>query len=693
MTYILTRAAAGRKLTYAEMDANLTNLNSGKAETSVTDAQGVQIGNAVAISNANALAISMIETNYMPRADLAANHGSSLWTFLQSGSGSVPRTGEDKLRDSVNVRDKGAMGDSTDQTVAISQCAAFSTVRVPAGVYVIDTINISTSVTFACEPGVIFRRKAGSDISQAGYLSMTGMFVINTNGVDLKFTGSPTFDGNYTQQTTTEPGGCAVLIKPPTTIGTDPISLYIENGKFINGTSEYLMIRGDDVNRRYRVDVTLVNCNFTAGMYGKGKSDPSTPTALGYLPTYVHILDYVVLRTYDFKASFLRPLSLGNYAACAVWGSFAGADYTTSGGASILMYGRTEIDTCGRAAWKYNDATNFTTNNGLGAIDGYGNVDEVFVEHIYAKNTQYSAVRAKCSCRVYTVLHADLQSCWRGLEVSPSSTGPGRTVVQVGKVLARDGTIPQIYFVGSATNDQIYSVDIDSAYCFGTQTNPEALVNSGNVMLGNTAKASVRALSVIGSPSNGLTISDVDRAYIGEFIANNNSGNAVQVRSTTNSIFSLDKFDIRNQGSQGIWILNGVASVTARGGTIDTCVDYGIFNQSTGTIYVQNVTASNISGLSRGFYNAGGYATMLSNTANVGVTTPLFPVTAVTLREDHNSWNPRKVWGSFTTTTVGTWGPGDEVWYSTPTAGSAPGRVCVTGGSPGTWKDMASLAA
>lgn len=43
--------------------------------------------------------------------------------------------------------------------------------------------------------------------------------------------------------------------------------------------------------------------------------------------------------------------------------------------------------------------------------------------------------------------------------------------------------------------------------------------------------------------------------------------------------------------------------------------------------------------------------------------------------------------------TSGTWIRGDVVWNSTPSAGGAPGWVCVTTGTPGTWKAMASLAA
>lgn len=43
--------------------------------------------------------------------------------------------------------------------------------------------------------------------------------------------------------------------------------------------------------------------------------------------------------------------------------------------------------------------------------------------------------------------------------------------------------------------------------------------------------------------------------------------------------------------------------------------------------------------------------------------------------------------------TTGTWRQGDIVWDTNPAAGATPGWVCVVGGTPGTWKAMANLAA
>ena len=60
-------------------------------------------------------------------------------------------------------------------------------------------------------------------------------------------------------------------------------------------------------------------------------------------------------------------------------------------------------------------------------------------------------------------------------------------------------------------------------------------------------------------------------------------------------------------------------------------------------------------------------------------------------------------WGSFnkmywgtaapTLSTDGTFQKGDVIWNNTPSASNPPGWLCVTGGSPGTWKAMGNIAA
>jgi len=43
--------------------------------------------------------------------------------------------------------------------------------------------------------------------------------------------------------------------------------------------------------------------------------------------------------------------------------------------------------------------------------------------------------------------------------------------------------------------------------------------------------------------------------------------------------------------------------------------------------------------------------------------------------------------------TTGTWKRGDRCWNTTPSASGVPGWICVTAGTPGTWKAMGALAA
>jgi hypothetical protein len=49
-------------------------------------------------------------------------------------------------------------------------------------------------------------------------------------------------------------------------------------------------------------------------------------------------------------------------------------------------------------------------------------------------------------------------------------------------------------------------------------------------------------------------------------------------------------------------------------------------------------------------------------------------------------------WRDGAAPTTGTWAVGDTVWQTAPAAGATPGWICVTAGTPGTWKAMAALA-
>lgn len=108
-------------------------------------------------------------------SQIGAPDGSSLVGFLQAGTGAVARTGQAKMRDTVSVKDFGAVADGvTDDAAAFTAAlAAATSVFVPAGTYLINS-----TVTVP----------AGRTLTGAGRASTT--INTTTNNTVLNITGN-----------------------------------------------------------------------------------------------------------------------------------------------------------------------------------------------------------------------------------------------------------------------------------------------------------------------------------------------------------------------------------------------------------------------------------------------------------------------------------------------------------------------
>jgi hypothetical protein len=111
-------------------------------------------------------AIAELDAEKTSAATLAASGGAALVGFIQSGTGAVARTSQDKLRDAASVKDFGAVGDGvTDDTAAVVNAFTYAnsllqdglstTIKNPgctlvlsAGKYNLATI--STSIPVLC---------------------------------------------------------------------------------------------------------------------------------------------------------------------------------------------------------------------------------------------------------------------------------------------------------------------------------------------------------------------------------------------------------------------------------------------------------------------------------------------------------------------------------------------------------------
>ncbi len=125
------------------------------------------------------------------RSDLAATGGAALVGFQQAGTGAVAATAQIKLRETVSVKDFGAVGDGvTDDTAAMNAAAAAAgtakkALFVPSGVYKmtapwvipikVHVIGESMSIQDSYDPGpewnygaVIYKAHTGGAVQKIG---------------------------------------------------------------------------------------------------------------------------------------------------------------------------------------------------------------------------------------------------------------------------------------------------------------------------------------------------------------------------------------------------------------------------------------------------------------------------------------------------------------------------------------------
>lgn len=642
---------------------------------------------------------SILETGQGP-INNAAN-------IVYVGAGLFPRTVKSKLDDFVNVRDfegfiisKPDISDPStwDWTPAFQAAANYGgNIYVGDGVFTLTSVSVTKNVHWLCSQSTVFKRKAGIDIRQSYWNAGTAMFEIRTVPIRVIFSGGPTFDGNRQNQLGRyqEPSGFSVKVQPPSTVvpSLKPVELFISGAKFINGTSGYLPLRGDDAQRRYKVQVFLDKCSFYDCHFGTGKDDPQAITALGYQPDYVTAIDYVNVITNDCSFIFEQDCPQGFYSNVGIRGTYAGSSYTTSGGASVIMFGTTYSKNMGRQGRKWNDWNDYTYNNGIGVFDMYGNADELFIEFLEGETNQNVTMRAKGSVKRFTLLSGRFRNCPRPVQVSPSTTGPCEAIVYVGPMDCQGGTIPQLELVGTSTTDRLPSVTVIGVNTKGANTNPESLSLNGAVRFRNIINLKGSSIQVEDCADQGITIIDCVRSDLDGLTVKTASAQGIYLGGATTQLLNISGFDVRGCGLDGVSIASGTTGdVNVSKGYISGAVGNGVLgNSSACKLIVDAVHVDSITGSSRGFYSGGGDP-IFTNNRSTNTTNPIGLAPGVRSEQRSNSWNPIKTFGA-AAPTAGTWTRGDIVEGTAPSGGGTQGWICVTSGAPGTWKAYGDISA
>ena len=195
-------ASATSPIPLSQLDDNFTALNAAKAE--LTSSTTPLMDGAAAIGSATTAA----------KADHVHPTDTSLTVFTPSGAGAVPTTVQAKLRESVSVKDFGAVGDGvTDDTAAINLAIAAvngaggGTVIIPSGTYLIGAYYITgigagvAGIVLLSNVNLVVYGTVKVKDAVYGAGALYGAIRSLDAGIsNASITGSGTIDGNYANQ-------------------------------------------------------------------------------------------------------------------------------------------------------------------------------------------------------------------------------------------------------------------------------------------------------------------------------------------------------------------------------------------------------------------------------------------------------------------------------------------------------------
>lgn len=194
-TFVYINGAYQQKNTYSVSGLTLTF---SEAPPSGTDNIEVLTITMVDIDNITASIININDAGGYYASSKVEGALQEAATFTQSGTGAVLRTKIDKLKETVSVKDFGAIGDGvTDDTAAIQAALNIGgDIYVPSGTYIVDYLTTPVSVSVHGEGNTlsIIKRKANSTVNKDLFVNTSDVRVCVYN---LQFDGNR--DNNPTQ--------------------------------------------------------------------------------------------------------------------------------------------------------------------------------------------------------------------------------------------------------------------------------------------------------------------------------------------------------------------------------------------------------------------------------------------------------------------------------------------------------------
>jgi len=514
--------------------------------------------------------------------DIASASGAAMVGFIQSGTGAVARTTEDRLREVVSVKDFGAVGDGATDDSAAVQAAVSSgagAIYVPKGTFIVSTVTGSNLYIYG--PGTI-KKKAG------------------TKGVMLNLTGSNriegvTLDYNWSNADTSSPYVDNITVQQVQG------SLDLSGVKFINSYAAAVYNVGANLN----IDS---GCSFTGGAPHNGLTGGSErPTYYVFCIADDDTEDQVI----SIGGAYFEGASLdSDELHLNPTGIFITASAVDGFRFRAINISNPTLLGC---------STNAGNGNVTGAIDLYNGADNIVISGTTIRYFTYAGIKVQNSS-YFSITGNTLTD---GSVPSGAHTPHANGIVTIEK--ARSSTVEQKFGVvsGNIIDGCAYSVitnSCDYVTIAGNVINGVALV--GGIATGiNNAASHVTIANNVGAEVLGVQIlTDGDHVkVIGNEMSSGAGAADTALRFTGNDIVIEGNSFISGTtaGSTGIRT-NGPASNIRLGGNYIDGYPYGVDIRTGGGAVDKIVRGPNqIVNYTIADYNLGGAvtgATLVSTT-------------------------------------------------------------------------------
>ena len=613
-------------------------------------------------------------------SSLAASSGSALVGYLPAGAGAVATTVQAKLRETVSVKDFGAVGDgTTDDTVAIQAAVLYGYTNGVKLYFNDGSYLLSNSIT--CGSNLTVEFDAG--------------VVINLVAADIYFT--PVFNMANQTNNTFIGNGCSIIGRRGTAyvegkasafylFGSD--NIYIENFNISDFATTGISITGDNTGSGSCTRITIANCNssncnrnameiisakdclITGGSYNTANGATSGPWAgIDIEPNSNCFIDNiniigVTTQSNDGCGIQFTPGAMPNNSLynVNVFGHRSVSDGLVSATGTIL----------GASAIGFKNADTYVTS---AVIQGTINYTNSIIENSYVSgvffNSWASGYMPFVTIRDITIIN------------------PGSTTAAAIPTSSAGVCIFVSTFITNATSKNYGGIKIDN------------ITVIDNRAVKKLSSAVYFQSGVAGAVLNNIQVSNVTAT------GNTVSGSSVYIGWNTN--LSFTNFAINNPNQivpvavneflyhLGGSVVNvtGTCTLTLPPAANFTNFEFNIQNANG----VSSVTLKPYAGDNLGFVNGSVADAVLVLDENCVITVRSMSSTnwvitnisgqyriqgAATTRRTNNIYKA-------TIPTTGTWALGDVCTNSSPAIGSPKSWVCTVAGTPGTWVSTGNL--